>query len=85
VNGHVAEPERVEEAIEHAAVALLGDDREAREHQRVEVAVDGAPHHLEVGGEIVELATPGRGSSRAARISCHWRARSGRPASSAAV
>ena len=51
---HVAEPERVEEAVEHAAVALLAHHREAREHQRVEVAVDGAAHHLEIGGEIVE-------------------------------
>jgi hypothetical protein len=51
---HVAEPEGVEEAIEHASFALLADHREAREHQRVEIAVDGAPHHLEIRGEIVE-------------------------------
>ena len=77
--GHVAEAEGLEEAVEDAAVALLGDHREAGLHQRVEIAVDGAAHAAELVGQVVE-ADARSGCARAAG-SAATGARAGRPAS----
>jgi hypothetical protein len=56
--GRIAQPERLQEAVEHAAVALLGDHREARVLERVQVAVDRAPHTAERLGQVVEVRAP---------------------------
>ena len=52
--GHVAELESVEEAIERLAIAFLARDGKARVHERIEIAVDRAPHAAEIVGELVE-------------------------------
>jgi hypothetical protein len=46
-----------------APVALLAHHREAREHEGIEVAVDGPAHAAEVAGQVVEsdaAPTPGQ-------------------------
>ena len=53
--GHVAQPEGFEKAVEDAAVALLGDDRKAGVLQGVEIAIDRAPHAAERLGQRVEV------------------------------
>jgi hypothetical protein len=61
---HVAQAEALEEAVVDAPVALLAHHGEAREHQRVEVAVDRPAHAAEVPGQVVQVdAAPAPGES----------------------
>ena len=50
--GHVTQPEGVEEAVVDAALSALADDREARKHEGVEIAIDRAAHAAEFFGQI---------------------------------
>jgi hypothetical protein len=50
--GRVADLEAVEEAVAHPAIAFLAHHRKAGEHQRVEIAVDGAPDAAEILGQL---------------------------------
>ena len=52
--GHITQSKGVEEAVVDAALSAFADHREARKHQGVEIAVDGAAHAAEFFGQIVQ-------------------------------
>ena len=56
--GHIADLEGIEEAVEDVSVALLAHHRKARVHQRVEIAVDSATHAAEVFGQVAQAHAP---------------------------